>query len=159
MQDTVDDREFFQRLVKAFGFNNPRQLLRMRNSFRVLKGIQKGNSDQPVTAGKAQEMMLALFWLENLNDKPPAERGQLRFETLQDVADPSPDSTEARKFRKLFQEVFGGTALGEGGTALQEFIAFVSRFVLPYYDGSEPSPTAPERVSDLRQVPKPPPVG
>jgi len=72
MRDTASDREAFLHCVNLFQMSNPRQLLRLRNSFRVLKGLlaaRGGDTDAGASETEIRQSLLLLFWLEFLNDR------------------------------------------------------------------------------------------
>ncbi len=61
MKFSAEEVEQFEMLALKFGFRNPRQLLRMKNSYSLaklihtLRGVEKGNHSN---------LMILLFWLE-----------------------------------------------------------------------------------------------
>jgi hypothetical protein len=65
MEDSVRERELFAELTAEIGFNNPRQLIRLRNSYRLLKGYRHSRGSAmhwPLLSG----LMHGLFWYEFL---------------------------------------------------------------------------------------------
>jgi hypothetical protein len=66
MQDTVEEQELFASLTTAMGLTNPRQLIRLRNSYRLLKGYRRGSE---VTWPLLEKLMHCLFWYEFLYQK------------------------------------------------------------------------------------------
>jgi hypothetical protein len=64
MQETTDERDKFFDLASKFKFTNPRQLLRLRNSYRLLKGL---SSEKEYNR---EMLMTMLFWQEFLHNWP-----------------------------------------------------------------------------------------
>lgn len=64
MVDTTFDRDTFSKLTKSFGFWNPRQLLRLRNSYRMLKALNR------MKRYKNESLIKMLFWQEYLHNYP-----------------------------------------------------------------------------------------
>ncbi len=62
MEENNDERESFLRYAKLFKFKNPRQLLRLRNSYRLLKALFKKKDAAPV--------MFSLFLVEYSDSHP-----------------------------------------------------------------------------------------
>jgi len=61
MRETTDERDRFYELVKKYGFSNPRQLLRLRNCYRLLKALNRQEEYQTET------LLSMLFWQEFLH--------------------------------------------------------------------------------------------
>ena len=77
MLDTADDRDAFIAYADLFHLTNPRQLLRLRNSFRVLKGLMATRSKARIVPASETEIvqsLLMLFWLEFLHELKPEPR-------------------------------------------------------------------------------------
>jgi len=73
MLDTEDEYKEFSDLAKKFGFSNPRQLLRLRNSYRFIKALelQKARKkNQELGLDKFRDLMRMLFWQEFLFNRP-----------------------------------------------------------------------------------------
>jgi hypothetical protein len=66
IKDKISERAMFYKLVGKFGFSNPRQLLRLHNSFRFLKGFGSGKGEGYDTL----DMLRMLFWQEFLHNWP-----------------------------------------------------------------------------------------
>ncbi|WOO41345.1 KAP family P-loop NTPase fold protein [Rubellicoccus peritrichatus] len=71
MKDTDEEVAAFSKLNALFGFNNPRQLHRLRNTYRLLKSLYPktrtpGDSDAEALHYPEGEMklLMMLFWLE-----------------------------------------------------------------------------------------------
>lgn len=73
MEDTVEERELFAELTRDMGFNNPRQLIRLRNSYRLLKGYRHSRGSA-MSWPLLSTLMHGLFWYEYLYQKRLAER-------------------------------------------------------------------------------------
>lgn len=68
MMDRREELEQFQRLASDLEFSNPRQLVRLKNAYRVLKGINlSAPKDSPF---EHHALMLGLFWAEYLLQFP-----------------------------------------------------------------------------------------
>lgn len=67
MEESSDEIESFCELVKLFGFNNPRQLLRLRNSYRLLKKLifhQPRKETHFSYQTDNDSLLITLFWWE-----------------------------------------------------------------------------------------------
>ncbi|KKL13958.1 hypothetical protein LCGC14_2520580, partial [marine sediment metagenome] len=64
IKDKKSERDEFYELVGKFGFSNPRQLLRLHNSFRFLKGFGRGAGEGYDTC----DVLKMLFWQEFLHN-------------------------------------------------------------------------------------------
>lgn len=58
LKETFEERDSFRKLAGLFQFSNPRQLLRLRNSYRLLKVLNKKDGY------RWNELMDMLFWQE-----------------------------------------------------------------------------------------------
>jgi len=72
IKDTKSERDEFYKLSGKFNFSNPRQLLRLHNSFRFLKGYGRGVGKRYNTL----DMLKMLFWQEFLHNWPMDVRGR-----------------------------------------------------------------------------------
>ncbi|MCK5174922.1 MAG: hypothetical protein KAR47_16120, partial [Planctomycetes bacterium] len=78
IKDKKSEQKAFYELAGTFEFSNPRQLLRLHNSFRFLKGFGRGT-------GKGYEtldMLKMLFWQEFLHNWPKNVRGACMAELM-----------------------------------------------------------------------------
>jgi hypothetical protein len=66
MRETLDEREHFAALVEGFQFNNPRQMKRLRNTYRLLKVLDHQRSNMQ----RLKRKMTMLFWQEYLHAAP-----------------------------------------------------------------------------------------
>jgi len=70
IKDTTIERDMFFNLAEKYGFTNPRQLLRLRNSYRFLKVMDlEEKYDREI-------LMKNIFWQEFLNNWTPTIRRQ-----------------------------------------------------------------------------------
>ncbi len=69
MVDLREELEQFQKLARDLDFTNPRQLTRLKNSYRVLKGINH-LSDREDSSIERRGLMLGMFWAEYLFQFP-----------------------------------------------------------------------------------------
>ena len=92
MVETASEVQDFKELVRLFGFDNPRQLTRLRNCYRLLKGFD------PETAYRD---MLILFWFEYVFSLRQEARDEMTGKNnLPDVSkmtDSDPIKTELMK--------------------------------------------------------------
>lgn len=63
MEHTPDELEHFETLCQQFGFTNPRLLRRLRNSYRLLKVVERSEG--------YFKLMNMLFWFEYMFTLPP----------------------------------------------------------------------------------------
>jgi len=66
IKDTKSERDEFYILAGKFEFSNPRQLLRLHNSFRFLKGFSRGKG----SGYDSLDILRMLFWQEFLHNWP-----------------------------------------------------------------------------------------
>jgi hypothetical protein len=119
-------------------------LLRLRNTFRLLKGIERENTGQQITLKRARQLMLMLFRLEFLHSHNIPEL--TNFENQMFTGEAVPDEGQELKhpivklFQKVFDEQFSTNAqpshLINRNTVLETRL-FVKRFVLPYHDDED----------------------
>jgi len=81
IKDTTSERSAFYELVGKFGFSNPRQLLRLQNSFRFLKGYGRGKGGGYDTL----DILRMLFWQEFLHNWPTDIRVRCMAEFVEGV--------------------------------------------------------------------------
>jgi len=99
MLDADDEYYEFSDLSKKFGFSNPRQLLRLRNSYRLIKALelQKARKEnQELGFDKLRDLMRMLFWQEFLFNRPKDLR-QACLKTLYEDVDAEKISDEKTK--------------------------------------------------------------
>jgi Cdc6-like AAA superfamily ATPase len=133
---STDESKLFFELIEVFELNNPRQLLRLRNSYGLLKllhGMQGAIPEKPLYENMdpgeiKNKLMILLFWKE--------------FEALhpkwaEQVKEPPKNSRREPIAAKiddwLSKSDIGGVDFSFSG--LTETAAFVERFVLPRAEG------------------------
>jgi hypothetical protein len=95
MQDTREERDEFYDMAKKFGFTNPRQLLRLRNCYRLIKALelQKARKEKIELGFEVlKRFMRMLFWQEFLYNRSKLLRqacvnvlyGNIDAETISD---------------------------------------------------------------------------
>ena len=143
MPATAEHCALFERWSKSFSFVNPRQLLRLRNTFRLL--IQLNEAKAPEQRYSEQSMLVMLFWLEYLNTQRPdarvmSERALFNDGRNQPEVDKAVTAIGVRSVLKNRQRYH----------AMKNEIG---RFVLPY--GRAAAPTTDEHDGDGDQMPDP----
>lgn len=135
MRETKSERERFTQQANKLGFTNPRQLLRLRNCYRMLKLLNRKESDW----GRLMDM---LFWQEFLHQWPLSTHRQCE----EAVRQKEPYDTILREDVREYAKQAGSTlrkTLGQG-EHYDELAESVRRFVLPRNEGTpipdEPSP-------------------
>jgi Cdc6-like AAA superfamily ATPase len=78
MKFTLDEKELFEKLAEDFGFRNPRQLLRMKNSYSLAKLMYVLSDEKEINNS---HLMSLLFWLE-FKGQWPKESAQV-IESIQ----------------------------------------------------------------------------
>ncbi|MCG8524998.1 MAG: KAP family NTPase, partial [Opitutales bacterium] len=144
MKETTEEVVAFYDLVRLFEFGNPRQLLRLRNSYRMLKGIDPETNQKLIDD---RSLMIMLFWSEFRLEKPSdkvkqwIENSEIWLsEVVESIQkDESRESEAVMKFQKefhpLIHEKQEGTSESEfyfENTALFELEAFTKTCILPY---------------------------
>lgn len=74
MQDSHEEREIFALLATEMGFSNPRQLIRLHNSYRMLKGYRHSRKKGELDLSLLDGLMHGLFWYEHLYQRKQKER-------------------------------------------------------------------------------------
>lgn len=132
---STDERDLFAKLVEGFELNNPRQLLRLRNSYGLLKllhGMQlptvleKGDSDNDKT-----KLMILLFWKEFEANHPKwAEKIKGRWGDSSPSPEPQESPVIQRVSNKTKKYNIGELELKKMDGSI-DISTFVGRFVLP----------------------------
>ena len=73
MRETPEECDHFFSLAKKFNFGNPRQLLRLKNTYRLLKALVYENGGN---SNDFSKLMTMLFWQEFLYNWPMEIRGR-----------------------------------------------------------------------------------
>jgi len=68
MRDTEQERDEFYEMAKTFRFSNPRQLLRLRNCYRLIKALEL-QKNREAEFEKLKGFMRMLFWQEFLHSR------------------------------------------------------------------------------------------
>lgn len=74
MQDSAFERDLFSELTRDMGFHNPRQLIRLRNSYRLLKGYRHSREGGRVDVRWVERLLHGLFWYEYLYQQKLTDR-------------------------------------------------------------------------------------
>ncbi|MFT5030929.1 MAG: Cdc6-like AAA superfamily ATPase [Candidatus Binatia bacterium] len=157
MRDTAADLKLFKELAQIFKFGNPRKLTRLRNSYRLLKGVAlrkaqvSGESvDDRAAESTSARYMTALFWLEFLYDQDSIERARCKAWQAE-LAEPADAGISAESNRKAREDlktivdaaktqlnkVFPKEPGGDGASSLEHAVEYVRGFVLPFHEGDE----------------------
>lgn len=135
----------FKELVKLFQFNNPRQLLRLSNSYRFLRTlVESGEGSEFKTADEGHtdyyRIMLMLFWLEYRMEHPMKEVKKVRDDLSNNT-----DLGEAENsfFRAMTEEEFRQAAKDSDfpdnpKLDYDKLELFTKNYVLPYPDKKQP---------------------
>ena len=126
LKDTTIERDMFSDLAKRFNFTNPRQLLRLRNSYRFLKVM---DSDEKYDR---EILMKILFWQDFLNNWPSNIRCQCeKSVTNKD----SLGKIEKPEAKQIVQDVQEDMLKIIGMSIYEEMERFVHIVVLPHSEG------------------------
>lgn len=138
MADTAEERDGFHDLAVAHGFFNPRQLIRLRNSYRLLKLLEaqvaRGvSADQRISQ---EQMMRMIFWQDFLQGFAREERERLtrwllHEEPLKEIL-PQAQEVIDRVTEPLRKSLGEDSAARE--TAHERSARFASLLVLPRGD-------------------------
>ncbi len=98
LKDTTIERDMFSDLAQRFNFTNPRQLLRLRNSYRFLKVMDSEEKyDREI-------LMKILFWQEFLNNWPSIIRDQYEKSVKEQESLAKIEKPEAKQIVQGVQE-------------------------------------------------------
>lgn len=127
IEDTTEEQDEFYRLMgkELFGFSNPRQLLRLHNSFRFLKALGRG-------AGRGRstlDLLKMLFWQEFLHNWPMKIRGWCMAALVKEEHVAKIEASDAKKVLENVREEIAELFNKEG---YQELAKFVRVVVLPH---------------------------
>ncbi|MBW8016433.1 MAG: hypothetical protein FVQ82_09615 [Planctomycetes bacterium] len=123
IKDTPEEGVEFYRLAGLFEFNNPRQLLRLHNSFRFLKALGRGGD------GSTLDMLQMLFWQEFLHNWPMKVRGRCMAALVKEEHVAKIEAAKAKKVLENVREEIAELFNKEGYQKLAEFVRVV---VLPH---------------------------
>ncbi len=126
LKDTTIERDMFSNLAQRFNFTNPRQLLRLRNSYRFLKVM---DSDEKYDR---EILMKILFWQEFLNNWPSnikyqCEKSVTKQESLEKIEKP--------EAKQIVQDVREDILKIVEIPMYEEIERFVHIVVLPHSEG------------------------
>lgn len=146
MRHTAEERREFQRLTKVFELSNPRELIRLFNSYSMLKLLDHGRRLDGARGWPHRALMRALFTEE------------YRHEPTRSVTE-EPSEDRRRLLEGEPDEIFGLDSL-DGGYRftdwdLGEIISFVQLVVLP---AASAEPAKPEDQHPQNRV-EPTPEG
>ncbi len=136
MADTRGARDAFAQAVRDFSFRNPRQIIRLHNTLRLLTQVNLAPNGQPLRdEAKLRHM---LFWLEYLNQRSAAERSVL--EDALRKFEPEDHTRADRNALVTVQAAF--PAVGDTDHHHNDYDSyrrFVGHFVLPSIAGPSAS--------------------
>ncbi len=122
IKDRPEEGTEFYRLAGLFEFNNPRQLLRLHNSFRFLKALGRGGEVDTL------DMLRMLFWQEFLHNWPVNIRGRCMAGLIDEAHGEGVKPIVKRVLDKVRADI-GKLFNGENYAELAEFVRIV---VLPH---------------------------
>ncbi|TVQ02811.1 MAG: hypothetical protein EA359_11025 [Balneolaceae bacterium] len=134
MGETGEEKLFFSKMCKLFGLHNPRQLIRLRNCYRLLKRIYR------LTEEDWKRQMAMLFWLEFLYAQQQEIRAKIELcidnQNAGSLAACLPnESVTSEKNTINLKELFG---LENGDFAsYTEIESKVKRLVLPHSESAK----------------------
>ena len=139
MQETAMDCRLFEKWTGSFRFHNPRQLIRLRNTYRLLTQLDHARDH---TSDDNQRMAM-LFWLEFLYEKNAKDRELYEQELLPSVGviDGKPVPEERERIADEITEMgIRGVVQDLGSESDQIRFEYerlkrhIGRFVLPFGD-------------------------
>ena len=149
MRDTNRDKSMFIDLADLFEINNPRQLIRLRNSYRLAKAFNRiRRYDENLTEFGLSKIMTLMFWEEYLRTQTTETR------EFAQVAIHSNDQIDKASFAiatidgiNRIRDVFDLSSDDESMTKVTEYNKlneFVNQFLLPYTLSPETTKTESE---------------
>jgi hypothetical protein len=124
IKDKTSERDDFYELAGKYDFSNPRQLLRLHNSFRFLKGYGRAKGEMYDTLN----ILKMLFWQEFLHNWPVDIRGRCMAE-LTGEAHGDEVKPIVKKVLDNVRDDIGKLFNGKDYAKLAEFVRIV---VLPH---------------------------
>jgi len=124
IKDKASERSAFYELVGKFGFGNPRQLLRLHNSFRFLKGYGRGKGEGHDTI----DIVKMLFWQEFLHNWPV----EVRRSCMAALIDEGHDEGVKPMVKRVLDNVVADIRPLFDGEDYAELAEFVRIVVLPH---------------------------
>ncbi len=123
IKDRPEEGKEFYRLAGLFEFSNPRQLLRLHNSFRFLKALGRGGENDTL------DMLRMLFWQEFLHNWPLAVRHACMAVLIDEVHAEKVKPIARRVMNKVREDIINLFNEPENYADLAEFVRIV---VLPH---------------------------
>ena len=151
MTDTAEEKSYFTEMCSLFGLHNPRQLIRLRNCYRLLKRIESPNEEE------WRPQMLLLFWLEFLYMQPYHDRMDIE----KCFRDRDPHSLNKQITNKGFDQNIFETIelklnLQPGDFSFYERIGKeVNRLVLPHSESAKRAKEEEQAGADEKIEPSP----
>ncbi len=133
MTDTYEEKKYFTEMCTLFGLHNPRQLIRLRNCYRLLKRIVRPNEEE------WRPQMILLFWLEFLY----AQQQQDRIDIEECFYDKDPGKLDNILQRKGFDKNLSETIAFKLNLQKDDFSFYerivneVKRLVLPHSESAK----------------------
>ena len=124
IKDTHEEGKKFYQFAGLFKFNNPRQLLRLHNSFRFLKALGRGENINTL------DILTMLFWQEFLHNWPMKVRGRCMAALVDDTQVEEVTQVVRGVLKKVKGDI--GTLFNEEPTRYEELAKFVRVVVLPH---------------------------
>jgi hypothetical protein len=154
MSDTQEEKKYFTEMCTLFGLHNPRQLIRLRNCYRLLKRIERPNEEE------WRPQMMLLFWLEFLY----ALQQQDRLEIENCFYNRDPDNLKNILHKKGFDQKLSETVVFKLNLQKEDFSFYeriveeVKRLVLPHSESAkrareESEAPAAEKLRDQDTIP------
>ena len=123
IKDRPEEGKEFYRLAGLFEFSNPRQLLRLHNSFRFLKALGRGGENDTL------DILRMLFWQEFLHNWPLAVRHACMAVLIDEVHAEKVKPVARRVMNKVREDIIKLFNEPENYAELAQFVRIV---VLPH---------------------------
>ncbi len=150
MKDTNRDKAMFIDLADLFEFTNPRQLIRLRNAYRLAKAFNRiRRYDSELREFGLSKIMTLLFWEEFLRTQPQQMRQFAGIAIYtNDAIDRASLSAPLVDGINRIRDVFDLSVAEEEDGRRQQFKElndFVNQFLLPYVLDADPQIHASDR--------------
>lgn len=155
MRDTNRDKAMFIDLADLFNITNPRQLIRLRNSYRLAKAFNRiRRYDENLKEFGLSKIMTLLFWEEFLRTSSSDTRKLAkRAIYTNDAIDREHFASSIVDGINRIRDVFDLSMNDEESvkrTQFRELNDFVNQFLLPYVLKSDKSKSAAQQMTDNR---------